>query len=113
MPALVLLAAVAAAASRADWRRSCGRWTTTAGLLLLAPYLFGAVLFAQAMTIHPYTYDYFLQFPLSVLGGMTMLHVLREPTDGRPALFFAWVLAAGVMANLIAIAQGARAALGG
>lgn len=111
MPAVLLVSAVIVALTRPAWRGHVSQWVPKAGLLLLAPYLFSVVFFAQSVTHHPYIYDYLLQLPLALLGGATMLHMARDDDDGRLTLFFGWLLAAGIMTNLIGIAQAARLAL--
>ncbi len=112
MPAIVFLVAAALACGRRESRASSLTWMAGAGVLLLAPYLFTVVFFAQALTIHPYLYDYLLQFPLAAVGVATMLHVARDTESlGAVALAFGWLLTAGIMSNLIGLAQGVRVAV--
>ncbi|MFN7976745.1 MAG: hypothetical protein U0P30_01330 [Vicinamibacterales bacterium] len=110
MPLTILAVGLACALVSADGRAAARRWLPASLVLMLAPYLFTVVFFAQALTIHPYLYDYLLQFPLVLLGLLTLLHVTRGDTVHAPTLVaLGWLLAVGTMDHLIVIAQAARA----
>lgn len=112
MPGAILAIAIVVACTRATWRQQIAAWLPVTALLLLSPYAFSAVFFAQSMTIHPYIYDYLLELPLSVMGIMTILHIARDAgSDPRVVGGFGWLLSAGLMANLISLAQAARLAI--
>ena len=83
-------------------------------LLLTAPYWFSLAVFPQAVSIHPYLYDHLLFLPVALIGALwsvspAVQRRLRGPS--LLALFLTYVVL--LMANLLAIAQGIRAALPG
>lgn len=110
MPLAILGVGLALALGNAEHRASVRRWLPTAMVVMLAPYLFTVVFFAQALTIHPYMYDYLLQFPLVLLGLLLVLQVTRGAIVHAPTIVaLGWLLAVGTMDHLIVIAQAARA----
>lgn len=80
--------------------------------LLLTPYLFFVVLFPQAVSIHPYLFDYLLQLPaLALAAAVALTPALRARLAGPLTLLAASVATTVIMAHLIRIAQFARMSL--
>lgn len=89
-------------------RRRLGR----ALLLLTAPYWFSVAVFPQAVSIHPYLYDHLLFLPVALIGALWSVSPgVQRRLRGPAVLALLLVYLVLLMANLIAIAQGIRAAL--
>jgi hypothetical protein len=78
-------------------------------IFLFSPYLFSVVFFPQAVSIHPYLYDYLLVFPLAFLGIYGLFSPeLQEKIEGPWLLLFFLYMTSFVVFNLTKIAQAAR-----
>jgi hypothetical protein len=81
-------------------------------LFLTSPYLFSVAVFPQSVSIHPYLYDQLLFLPAVLIGAVWALSPqVQRRVRGPSVLALLLLVAALLMANLIAIAQGVRAAL--
>ena len=104
-PAFVPLLVFGAMAWRtpASGRIALGRML----LFLAAPYLFSLLLFPQSISIHPYMYDHLLLVPVILAGAVSMLQVAAHVRLNGTRLFaLTLLLAAVLLSNLIALAQG-------
>ncbi len=101
---LLLLAKSALGSARAI----LGRMAT----VLLFPYAFVVILFPQAVSIHPYLFDYLLQAPvLAIVAATVLTPALRSRLQGPLLLLALSVAMTIIMAHLIWIAQFARLSL--
>lgn len=78
-------------------------------IFLFSPYLFLIVFFPQAVSIHPYTYDYLLVFPLVSLGVFWLCsQEFQEKVEGLWLWIFFLFMMSFVIYNLTKIAQAAK-----
>jgi hypothetical protein len=71
-----------------------------------APYLFSAILFPQAVSIHPYFYDHVLTMPVLIIGAAALLSSsVQSKMSGAVLLVALLLTAALLMSNLIAVTQ--------
>jgi hypothetical protein len=83
-------------------------------LLLTAPYWFSVAVFPQAVSIHPYLYDHLLFLPVALIGAVwSVSPSVQRRLRGPSMLALLLIYLVLLMANLIAIAQGVRAAVPG
>ncbi len=77
-------------------------------IFLFSPYLFSVVFFPQAVSIHPYLYDYLLLFPVAFLGVYWLCSQEFHEKMKGPWLYLVFLFMTGfVIYNLTKIAQAA------
>lgn len=80
--------------------------------ILLSPYAFFVVFFPQVLSIHPYLFDYLLQFGILVTFSAAVLTpAMRSRLRGPLLLLALSVAMITIMANLLRIAQLTRLSL--
>jgi hypothetical protein len=78
-------------------------------IFLFSPYLFSIVVFPQAVSIHPYSYDYLLLFPLVFLGVYWLCSQEFQEKIKGPWLYLLFLfMMSFIIYNLTKIAQAAR-----
>lgn len=78
-------------------------------IFLFSPYLFSLVFFPQAVSIHPYIYDYFAALPLAFISIWLLISSeIQDRLEGLKAYLFFLILSALVLHNLTSISQAAR-----
>lgn len=90
----------------AVFKKNISLWKNS--IFIFSPYLFSLVFFSQAVSIHPYLFDYGAILPLAFTSMLLLISSpIQDRLKGGKAYLFFLFLSALVMHNLTNIAQAA------